>query len=392
MDTTSIGRPDNDFIQDVLGLGGEDLKKCYQCAACTSACSLSTEQNGFPRKEMLMAQWGMKDRTIEDPGPWLCYYCGDCSKVCPRKANPGETMMALRRYLTSYYDWTGLSRRMYRSGIWEIGFLLLMAAVVIALFTLPHGFGFGLLARSGPAPLTHVMLDRFAPVAIAHRADQILALFLAVFLLSNAARMFFFLTRGRKIPVGLYFTYLPVFALHGLTQIRWKSCGSAETTKNWLRHLFLVTGYATMFLLVVIFLPWFQVQNNSFHWTSFLGYYATAVLLIATTWILIDRVRKQDEIYRYSHISDWLFPILLFLTALSGILLNVLRLMDLPMPTYVLYTVHWAIAAPMLIVEVPFGKWAHLIYRPLAIYLAAVRNKAEELSAEKKVDLSEMVA
>ena len=79
------------------------------------------EDASFPRKQMLAAQWGLKDRLMEDPGPWLCFYCGECSKRCPRQANPGETMMALRRYLTAQYDWTGLSRLMYRSAAWEIG-------------------------------------------------------------------------------------------------------------------------------------------------------------------------------------------------------------------------------------------------------------------------------
>src|SRR5450756_2620656 len=41
------------------------------------------------------------------------FYCGECSKMCPRKANPGESMMAMRRYLTAQYDWTGLARLMY---------------------------------------------------------------------------------------------------------------------------------------------------------------------------------------------------------------------------------------------------------------------------------------
>jgi quinone-modifying oxidoreductase, subunit QmoC len=45
------------------------------------------------------------------------------------------------------------------------------------------------------------------------------------------------------------------------------------------------------------------------------------------------------------------------------------------MATYVMYTVHMAIAVPMLAVEVPFGKWAHLLYRPLALYVAAVRRE-----------------
>jgi hypothetical protein len=38
---------------------------------------------------------------------------------------------------------------------------------------------------------------------------------------------------------------------------------------------------------------------------------------------------------------------------------------------------------PMLVLEVPFGKWAHLAYRPLAIYFARVQVLAEETEADK---------
>jgi len=136
-----------------------------------------------------------------------------------------------------------------------------------------------------------------------------------------------------------------------------------------------------MFTLVVVFLPWFQVNDSSMRWTSFLGYYATAVLVGATVWMLIDRARQRGEMYHFSHLSDWLFPILLFLTAITGIALHVLRVNDFAMATYVMYAAHMAIAVPMLAVEVPFGKWAHLLYRPLAIYVAAVRNKAAQGSS-----------
>ena len=148
---------------------------------------------------------------------------------------------------------------------------------------------------------------------------------------------------------------------------------------NWARHFVLVTGYGTIFTLVVIFLPWFQVEDNGFHWTSLLGYYATVVLLGSTGWMLVDRIGKRSEMHRFSQLSDWLFPVLLFLTALSGIALHIVRLWNLPMPTYTLYTIHLAIAAPMLIVEVPFGKWAHLLYRPLALYVAAAANYKESI-------------
>jgi heterodisulfide reductase subunit C/quinone-modifying oxidoreductase subunit QmoC len=114
-----------------------------------------------------------------------------------------------------------------------------------------------------------------------------------------------------------------------------------------------------------------------------LGYYSTAVLVGATVWMLIDRANKQGGMYQFSHLSDWLFPILLFLTAATGIGVHILRVNNFAMGTYVMYTVHIAIAVPMLAVEVPFGKWAHLLYRPLAIYLAAVRKEASKFQTRE---------
>ena len=379
MAETLLVQPDSKFLEGVMASGAHDLKKCFQCATCSAVCTLSSEGFAFPRKQMIEVQWGLKDKLMEDPGPWLCFYCGECSKNCPRKANPGETMMALRRYLTAEYDWTGLSRLMYRSAFWEIGILALVSAIIVALFTLPQDFGFGLLSRSGTAPLSSVMLSKFAPVGLVDLGDRVLLVLLSFFLLTNAARMFYRLTRGQGIPAQLYLKYLPRLVLQAATQKRWTECRESEATKNWVRHLLLVTGYVTMFTLVVVFLPWFQVDNSSVHWTSYLGYYATAVLLGATVWMLIDRLRKHGEMYQFSHLSDWLFPILLFLTAATGIGLHLLRVNDYAMATYVMYTVHMAIAVPMLAVEVPFGKWAHLLYRPLAIYVAAVRREAGKL-------------
>ncbi len=384
-------KPDPQFIADIKHFGGESLKKCYQCATCTSTCPLSTEENGFPRRQMLLAEWGLKDRLLEDPGPWLCFYCGDCSERCPRNADPGETMMAMRRYLTSQYDWTGLSRLMYGSVFWEVGILAAVAAVVLLLFTLPHDYGFGLLSRSGSTPLSTVMLDKFAPVGIMDWGDRIMAGILGVLLLINAARMFSGLTRSDKVPLTTYISQLPHFIFQGLTQIRWRDCGSRAGIKNWLRHLFLVSGYAIMFTLVVVFLPWFQVENTSLHWTNFLGYYATAVLLASTVWIMIDRSKKRSGMHGFSHFSDWLFPILLFLAALTGILLHVFRVTDMPMATYVTYMIHMAIVVPMLVVEVPFGKWGHLLYRPLAIYVEAVRSKARHSAVSEVTAAGQMV-
>jgi quinone-modifying oxidoreductase subunit QmoC len=90
--------PDVDFVKTVTEWGGGDLKTCFQCATCSVVCPLSPDVNPFPRKEVIWAQWGMKDRLVNDPDLWLCHRCNDCSDNCPRGAKTGDIMAALRSY------------------------------------------------------------------------------------------------------------------------------------------------------------------------------------------------------------------------------------------------------------------------------------------------------
>ena len=55
MAETYVVEPDLEFIKEVGALGGEDLKKCYQCATCSVACAISPDTKPFPRKEMIAA-------------------------------------------------------------------------------------------------------------------------------------------------------------------------------------------------------------------------------------------------------------------------------------------------------------------------------------------------
>jgi ferredoxin len=370
-------RVDTGLVSELAKYGGDTVTKCFNCGNCTAVCSLSKEDTVFPRRYIRYTQLGLKGKMLESVDPWLCYYCGDCSDTCPREAKPGKLMMASRRWLISMYDWTGLSRLMYRTEAWELGMLAIAALVVLGLFTLPGNFGFRLLGQH-PEALKTVQLGYFAPKEIVHWGDIVLAVCLAGLLLSNAARMAYYAMRNsHPIPLSAYLIELKELILHAITQKRWRDCAT-DNTKHWLRHLALVSGYGTMFLLVVVFLYWFQVEDASFHWTSLLGYYSTLVLLGTTLWIIHDRLEKRDQIHKDSDLADWMFVGLLLLTSLTGISLHLFRLLDLPMPTYVMYLVHLMVAVPMLAVEVPFGKWAHMLYRPLAIYLSAVQARARE--------------
>lgn len=370
---------DSQLYRELAKYGARDMEICMQCGLCSASCPLSSGTNSFPRKVYRYIQLGLRDKLLKSSVPWLCYYCGDCNKDCPRGAEPAETMMAARRWLTAQYDWTGLARRFYLSEAWEIGALVAVALAVVVFFAFFHG----------PVVTDRVAVNSFAPVKWIEIGDLTMAAILTAFLLSNAFRMYRFIMSDAKVPFWLYVTEAKAFVLNFLTQKRWRQCG--EDRGRWLKHFLLVSGYLTMMTLVIVFIRWFQVDNRNWHFTSIFGYYATGVLLAITVEMFRSRLKKEESIHRYSEFSDWLFLILLFFTTLTGIMMHAVRIAGWPMGTYVLYVVHLAIAVPMLIIEVPFGKWSHLFYRPLAIFLATVKEKASQESRAELEDVRAVV-
>jgi nitrate reductase gamma subunit len=187
---------------------------------------------------------------------------------------------------------------------------------------------------------------------------------------------------GFKIPFSVYISEFWNLLYHFATQLQFSKCDEEQKgffqKKRWRNHFFLVSGYVLMFALVVGFLPWFQTDNiyPLYHPQRWLGYYATIMLLYNGVDIIWGRIHKAHQMHRFSHLSDWIFPILLLLTTTTGILVHTFRYLDMPLPTYYLYVAHLAVLVPMLLLEVPFGKWSHLAYRPFAIYFRAVKAKA----------------
>ncbi|MBN2784717.1 MAG: 4Fe-4S dicluster domain-containing protein [Pontiellaceae bacterium] len=371
---------DPNITEKLRKLGAGDLNQCYHCGTCTATCPLSEDGVSFPRKVLRNLQLGLKDRLMESPEPWLCYYCGDCSEACPQNAQPGETVMAARRYLTSAYDWTGLSFKMYTSKAWEFGAILVLGLLVVLGFVFFHGPMTTELTPGGG-----VQLNVFAPAETIELLDWTMGGVLSIFLLSNLFRMVWKVLGEdrKKIPLKFYFTEILTLPAHFATQKRWKDCEKPGMHR---KHMMLVFGYVTMFIMIFGFLKWFQTDevHPVWHPQRLLGYLATAALLYVTVDMMISRRRKELQMHKFSHSTDWLFLILLFLTSLTGILVHFFRVGGLPMPTYIMYVIHMAILVPMLMIEVPFGKWSHLAYRPMVAYLHQVKKKANEAASSKK--------
>lgn len=377
-----------DLLRKLKKFGITDAAACFNCGNCTAVCSLSSENVPFPRKVIRYLQLGLNEKLMQSPEPWLCYYCGDCSVTCPRQANPGEVMMGLRRYLTACYDWTGISRRFYTSVMFEVLSILVVAALVGLAFYVFHG----------PMLTDRVALNVFAPNTVIEILDLLLLAVLSFFLLTNAFWMFtavmgdpaqypnsavagsrqFWNPMVRGIPSASYLKEAGEFITHFLTQKRFNACGTKSQRTQWLIHLLIMSGYSTVFLLVVIGIRWFQrdVEYALWHPVRLLGYYATFAILYGTTYAIIGRLKRGKTVYAQSHSSDWVFLILLWLTTFTGIVIHATRLLEMPLTTYYVYVIHLMIAVPMLVLEVPFAKWTHQLYRPLVFYLMKVKARA----------------
>ena len=103
-----------------------------------------------------------------------------------------------------------------------------------------------------------------------------------------------------------------------------------------------------------------------------LGTLAGILLMYGTSLALCWRFRKKDKYHSHSLLSDWLFLWLMFLAGLTGFLLEIA--IYLPSGTlwgYIVFLVHVVIGMEIVIL-LPFTKFAHAVYRPIALFFSAL--------------------
>lgn len=363
------------FIEDLSKYGAEDVQMCYHCGDCSTVCAHANEIYKFPRKSMRQMQMGLEERIETTLEPWLCYYCGQCTEQCPRDAQPGETMMSLRRWLIARYDFTGLARQFFtskKSEILAIAAIAVLTGVFLTLYGFTNG-DFSIYDGEGA----------FLPSSFIHSFDLTIGGIMAAFLLINAIRMWYFImVKGAKphIPWWLYLKEFIEFPIHFFTQKQYAECetqdnGSRKVHMPWLIHLGLMLGYVIMLLLVMVFIEPLQAGPEIQWSVHIFGYIATVGLLAGTIYFIRSRIRKTDTQYKKSHPTDWVFIILLLGIVVTGILQHIFHRIGMLEAANVLYVIHLMTVVPWLL-RMPFSKWAHLVYRPLAMYFAAVQQAA----------------
>jgi quinone-modifying oxidoreductase, subunit QmoC len=86
------------------------------------------------------------------------------------------------------------------------------------------------------------------------------------------------------------------------------------------------------------------------------------------------RLQKSDRASQNSTVSDWTFLSMLWLAGASGFILELaLYLPQAPSWGYGVFLLHVSVAMALVLL-VPFGKFAHVLYRPVALFAIRLRG------------------
>lgn len=95
----ALSRFQRDFPDQVLAESGvDDLRACFNCATCTSACPISWKDSNYnPRQILRLISLGAKDAVLSSPTIWQCSGCDICYQRCPQHVHLSLLMEALRK-------------------------------------------------------------------------------------------------------------------------------------------------------------------------------------------------------------------------------------------------------------------------------------------------------
>lgn len=345
------------FRDELRRLGGGDAARCFQCATCCSVCELSTAHAAFPRRLVLWAQWGLVDRLAADPAIWLCHQCNDCTARCPRDAAPGETLQALRAVVIEQLGSPRWAARLVgrARSTWP---LLIGAPIAFwaAFVGVVNGFA---------VPRTPLAYGDVVPTWMIYAVFLPAAAF-ALWASAAGARRAWAAWGGAPGASGLV-SGLAAVALEILAHRRFERCGVARPRRP--GHLLLVLGFLGALLttgLLGIAMDVFGVRTPlaTTHPIKLAGNASAALLVAGVGLLSANRLRR--EIAGRTAAFDGFFLALVAAVVLSGLGAELARLHLAPPVALAVYVAHLG-AVLSLFLTFPFSKFAHALYRTLAM-------------------------
>lgn len=395
-------QPDIEFIKELQSVGGDSLKKCYQCATCSVVCPISPASQPFPRKEMIWAQWGLKDKLVNNMDIWLCHNCGTCSDLCPRGAKPGDLLSALRNM--SFQNLVGpkafgkwMSAPKYLPII--IGIPAILFLIVWAIRANIVG-GFFPTEADGSIVFGNIFYGDYTidPIFMLVTAFVAFTFFSGVMNLIKGFEPY-----GSVLHVGEKRKHwvrhlLDVIFGEILPHKKFTECGDDKSDRK-IGHMALLFGF--IFLAVVTsavaighwggafvggLLGGDQPEAGAFAKMLFglgelthtplsqgnvikiVANIGAVLLVIGLAFLTVSRLVK-DEKASVSSYYDWYLLGVIWAVTLTGIGSQLLRLAELKYLAFPMYYLH-LVSVFMLFAYLPWSKLGHLVYRTAAITYA----------------------
>ncbi len=372
-------KPDLQFVKELQAVGGDSLKKCYQCATCSVACPISPASHPFPRKEMVWASWGLKDKLLANPDIWLCHNCGTCSDLCPRGAKPGDLIGALRNMVyqrvvpfPSIGKWMSSPK-----------YLLNLIAIPAILWAIVWFIRAGQLGTAFPVTETgDIVYGLLFPGDFTIDPIFIITFFSMVFLFFKGTRNLLqtFKPEGTTLVLGkqrpILLCLMDVVLEEILTHKKFKDCGDDASDRK-VGHMLIF--YAFLALMVVTgliaathwggkLIPAVDLLHTPLNLTNPVKILANvgAIMLIVGLAILTNRRRAQNTSKTSSNYYDWYLLNVIWAVALTGVLSQLIRLAGIPQMAYPVYYLH-LVTVWMLFAYLPWSKLGHIVYRTAAL-------------------------
>jgi len=370
---------DVSLLARIRRYGAFNVNACFNCGNCTAVCRLSKDEDTFPRRLIRYGQVGMEDRLLAEKDLWRCYNCGECTRTCPRQAAPGEFMAAARRYAISRNDITGLARLLYGAVWGHVSAFLLLSALLTLL----------MLWQKGDMNGRQLALFKFIPGPVVHDMGLVIFGLIGIGLIAGVTTMLVRAHRRNRAagkPAPALRALIPAVlyaAGESLGQARYRECDTDRVNepwyaRPWFAHAAMLWGFLGLLIATIVDFVSKPIGTPVafFSPVRLLGTLAGLLCLYGVSVVIFRRAQKSDVPYAGSRFSDWFFLLLLGAVVLTGLVTElVVYLPGSSVFAYVVFLVHMILAMDLVLL-LPVTKFAHAVYRPLALFL----HRWQELS------------